>query len=592
MGRGRLCAPRTDRIKDQARAIGAPAEGVWGARRDNRQTACAHWPAKPRAFWSDPQIASRDHCIGRWRFVAAPQSSLSHEACGLRSMTAPRLDLTGVTKRFPGVIANDDVAFSIAPGEMHALLGENGAGKSTLVKMIYGVMRPDAGVMRLDGEAYTPNRPSDARARGVGMVFQHFSLFEALTVGENVALGMNAADIGRDLNDQIFTVSDAYGLSLDPSRTVGSLSVGERQRVEIVRCLLQNPRLLIMDEPTSVLTLQEVEDLFRTLRALVADGCSILYISHKLEEIRAHCDRATVLRGGKVVGHCDPAEATSRSLAELMVGMELALPTKSMVDFEAERLSVHDLSLPADDPFGVSLQNISFSVRAGEILGVAGVAGNGQGELLDALSGERLVDADAILLDQTPIGRFGPTARRGLGFCAAPEERLGHGAAPDMSLWENTLLSARSSQDLVRSGMLNLSAAKAYAAKIVSMFDVRTSGVDRHARTLSGGNLQKFIIGREILQDPKVLAILQPTWGVDAAAAAAIHRAIQDLAENGAAVLLISQDLDELMAVATTFAVIAGGRLSQPQPTDSMTVEEIGILMGGADGAASSGSTS
>jgi len=210
-------------------------------------------------------------------------------------MTAPRIELTGVTKRFPGVIANDDVAFSIAPGEMHALLGENGAGKSTLVKMIYGVMRPDAGTMRLDGEAYTPNRPSDARARGVGMVFQHFSLFEALTVGENVALGMNAADVGRDLNDQIVKVSDAYGLSLDPERTVGSLSVGERQRVEIVRCLLQNPRLLIMDEPTSVLTPQEVDDLFKTLRTLVADGCSILYISHKLEEIRAHCDKATVL---------------------------------------------------------------------------------------------------------------------------------------------------------------------------------------------------------------------------------------------------------------------------------------------------------
>lgn len=507
-------------------------------------------------------------------------------------MTAPRLELTGVTKRFPGVIANDDVAFSIAPGEMHALLGENGAGKSTLVKMIYGVMRPDAGAMRLDGETYTPNRPSDARARGVGMVFQHFSLFEALTVGENVALGMNAADVGRDLNDKIVKVSDAYGLSLDPERTVGSLSVGERQRVEIVRCLLQNPRLLIMDEPTSVLTPQEVEDLFRTLRTLVADGCSILYISHKLEEIRAHCDKATVLRGGKVVGHCDPSEATARSLAEMMVGMELALPKKSAADFGAARLTVNNLSLAADDPFGVSLHDISFTVRAGEILGIAGVAGNGQGELLDALSGERTTRSDAILLDQEPVGDVGPTDRRGFAFCAAPEERLGHGAAPDMSLWENTLLSARSSQGMVHGGMLRLSAAKAFAAKIISTFDVRTSGADKHARTLSGGNLQKFIIGREILQEPRVLAILQPTWGVDAAAAASIHRAIQELASNGAAVLLISQDLDELMTVSTTFAVIAGGRLSAPQPTDSITVEEIGILMGGAQQQALTGAES
>ena len=497
-------------------------------------------------------------------------------------MTVPRLELTGVTKRFPGVIANDDVAFSIAPGEMHALLGENGAGKSTLVKMIYGVMRPDAGSMQLDGETYMPNRPSDARARGVGMVFQHFSLFEALTVSENVALGMDAADVGRDLRDKIVKVSDTYGLSLEPERTVGSLSVGERQRVEIVRCLLQNPRLLIMDEPTSVLTPQEADGLFKTLRTLIEDGCSIVYISHKLEEIRAYCDKATVLRSGKVVGHCNPSEATTRSLAEMMVGMELAVPKETAAAFGAARLTVNNLSLGVDDPFGISLHNISFTVRAGEILGIAGVAGNGQGELLDVLSGERTTRSDAILLDKEPVGDLGPTDRRGFAFCSAPEERLGHAAAPDMSLWENTLLSARSSQGMVHSGMLKLSAAKAFAAKVISAFDVRTSGADKHARTLSGGNLQKFIIGREILQEPKVLAILQPTWGVDAAAADSIHRAIQELASNGAAVLLISQDLDELMAVSTTFCVIAGGRLSALQPTNSVTVEEIGILMGGA----------
>ncbi len=478
-------------------------------------------------------------------------------------------------------MANDDIGFAIAPGEIHALLGENGAGKSTLVKIIYGVLRSDAGEMRLDGQAFAPARPSEARARGVGMVFQHFSLFEALTVAENIALALQAAEVGRDLNRRIIEVGDAYGLTLDPTRTVGSLSVGERQRVEIVRCLLQQPRLLIMDEPTSVLTPQESEALFVTLRKLAADGCSILYISHKLAEIQAHCDRATVLRGGRVVGACNPRTATTRSLAEMMVGAELNLPRPTETTFREERLTVEGLNLERPAPFGVDLRGISFAVRAGEILGIAGVAGNGQAELMEALIGERPVKADAIKLDGRSVGVLPPTARRRLGLCSAPEERLGHAAAPEMSLWENVLLSARASQKMERGGFLDLAAARAFANRIVAAFDVRTAGVEHHARTLSGGNLQKFIIGREILQAPAALVIAQPTWGVDAAAAAAIHRALQALAANGAAVLLISQDLDELMAVATTFAVISGGRLSEPRPTASVTVEEIGLLMGG-----------
>jgi len=498
----------------------------------------------------------------------------------------PRLELSGIRKAFPGVVANDDVSLSVAPGEMHALLGENGAGKSTLVKMIYGIMRPDQGTMRIDGESYTPARPSDARAHGVGMVFQHFSLFEALTVADNVALGMNSADVDRNLNEEIVRVSDAYGLSLDPTRIVGSLSVGERQRVEIVRCLLQNPRLLIMDEPTSVLTPQEVDVLFETLRRLVSEGCSILYISHKLEEIRANCDRATVLRQGRVVGACNPRDATARSLAEMMVGAELALPVRTETDFGAARLVVDGLNLASDDPFGVDLSDISFTVRSGEILGIAGVAGNGQGELLDAISGERRVAPTAISLDGRPLGALAPTERRGLGLCAAPEERLGHAAVPNMSLWENALLSARTSQRMISGGLLDLKAARAFANRVVEAFDVRTAGIEHHAGTLSGGNLQKFIVGREIMQQPAVLAILQPTWGVDAAAAAAIHRAIQKLASEGAAVVLISQDLDELMAISTTFAVVAGGRLSEPRPTDSISAEEIGVLMGGVGAAA------
>ncbi len=494
----------------------------------------------------------------------------------------PRLEVEGVTKRFPGVLANDDVSFRVQPGEIHALLGQNGAGKSTLVKMIYGVLAPDAGEMRLDGADYAPARPSDARARGVGMVFQHFSLFDALTVAENIALGIDGAGTGRALRPKIEEISESYGLSLHPDRAVATLSVGERQRVEIVRCLLQDPRLLIMDEPTSVLTPREAEALFDTLARLAADGRSILYISHKLDEIRSLCRLATVLRDGRVIASVNPRAATSRELAEMMVGASVAEVRPTTAPFGAPLLVADKLALPREDPFGVDLKDISFTVRAGEVLGIAGVAGNGQTELLDALSGERLARADAIVMDGTPVGLLGPRGRRRLGLAAVPEERLGHAAAPDMSLWENVLLAGRARLGLERSGFIAPGAAKQFADRIIATFDVRTAGHDANAATLSGGNLQKFVLGRSILQAPSVLAILQPTWGIDAAAAAQVHQAIQDLAAAGAAIILISQDLDELLAITTTLAVISGGRLSPPRPTEEMNLERIGLLMGGA----------
>ncbi|HER26469.1 MAG TPA: ABC transporter ATP-binding protein [Rhodospirillales bacterium] len=493
----------------------------------------------------------------------------------------PLLELSGITKRFPGVIANDGVGFAIAPGEVHALLGENGAGKSTLVKMIYGVMRPDDGSMTFEGSPYAPAKPSDARAQGVGMVFQHFSLFEALTVANNIALGMNKEAVSDDLDQQIIDVSNSYGLPLDPTRYVGSLSVGERQRIEIIRCLLQNPKLLIMDEPTSVLTPQEVEILFETLTKLSSEGCSILYISHKLEEIRALCDKATVLRGGKVVDSCDPRQETAKSLAEMMIGTALAMPVPTDSEMGEARLVVKGLSMASDDPFGVDLHDISVTVHAGEILGIAGVAGNGQVELMEVLIGERTTDAHIITIDGAAIGGEGPTERRGRGMCSVPEERLGHGAVPEMSLWENTILSARTRKGMMSNGILDLSIAHSFADEIVDKFNVKTAGIEHNAASLSGGNLQKFIVGREILQTPTVLIILQPTWGVDAAAAADIHRALQELARGGTAILVISQDLDELMAISTRFAVIAEGRLSKPQQTGSLSIEEIGLLMGG-----------
>ena len=494
----------------------------------------------------------------------------------------PLLTINGLSKAYPGVIANDDVSFDIGKGQIHALLGENGACKSTLVKMIYGLVRLDSGTMTLNGTEFAPPTPHAARSSGVAMVFQHFSLFEALNVAENVALGMEDPPKQRLLAQRIREVSEAYGLPLDPSRLVGDLSAGERQRVEIIRCLLQDPKLLIMDEPTSVLTPQEVGILFETLRKLQSEGTSILYISHKLEEIKSLCEAATVLRRGKVVGECDPRAESARSMAEMMVGSTLHTPSRKAEAPGEVVLDLRGLSVASSNPFGTSLKDVTITVRAGDVLGIGGVAGNGQDELLAALSGEALATTDAVKLNDVGIGHLGPNARRALGLLTAPEERLGHAAAPDMSLTENALLTGAIRENLVTNGFLKWPATRAFAEKIIAEFDVRTPGPDVAARALSGGNLQKFVIGREILQRPLCLVVNQPTWGVDASAAAAIRQALLDLAAGGAAVVVISQDLDELMEISDSFAALNAGRLSAPRPIKGLTVDEIGLMMGGA----------
>ncbi len=494
------------------------------------------------------------------------------------------LRVEGVTKAYPGVVANSDVSFQIRAGEVHALLGENGAGKSTLVKMIYGLVRPDSGRMTLRGQPYQPAKPAEARRQGVAMVFQHFSLFEALNVAENVALGMENPPPMQALAGRIREVSADYGLPLDPARMVGDLSAGERQRVEIIRCLLQDPKLLIMDEPTSVLTPQEVEILFRTLRQLASEGTAILYISHKLEEIRTLCDEATILRRGKVVATCTPRERTAREMAELMVGTVLMPPVRAGRAKGEVALEVAGLSVASPIPFGTSLKSVSFTVRKGEVLGIAGVAGNGQDELLLALSGELRSASGDVKIAGLAMGDKGPNDRRLAGLVAAPEERLGHAAAPDMSLVENALLSGAVRQGLVRRGFVDWAATEAFAAGIIKDFDVRTPGTHVAARALSGGNLQKFVVGRELSQTPSVIVINQPTWGVDAAAAAAIRQAILDRASGGAAVVVISQDLDELLEIADDFAALNGGRLTPTRPVQGLTVDEIGLMMGGTHG--------
>jgi general nucleoside transport system ATP-binding protein len=499
-------------------------------------------------------------------------------------MNPPLLQLTGITKEFPGCLANDDVDLTVGQNQIHALLGENGAGKSTLVKIIYGVMRPDAGTMTWQGQKVAIQNPAHARRLGIGMVFQHFSLFEALTVVENIALGLNEAKDRVGLRDRIVEVSRSYGLPVDPDRRVHDLSVGERQRIEVVRCLLQNPKLLIMDEPTSVLTPQEVEILFTTLRRLAAEGCSILYISHKLEEVRALCEAATVMRLGRVVAHCTPREKTARELASIMISAELkpASERRAAPAAGKARLVLDRLTLRATSEFGTTLESISVSVAGGEILGIAGIAGNGQGELMAALSGETLAGRpETVMIGDVPAGHLGPHERRRLGGCFVPEERNGHGAVSTMSLSENGFLSAHLRAALVRLGVIDRRRTRAFADSVIRRFDVRTTGAKAVAQSLSGGNLQKFLVGREVLLDPAVLVISQPTWGVDAGAALAIHEAIIALAAGGAAVVIISQDLDEIFLLSDRIAVIAAGRLSEPIPVREATLERIGLLMGG-----------
>ncbi|MEH6576806.1 MAG: ABC transporter ATP-binding protein [Amphritea sp.] len=500
------------------------------------------------------------------------------------SNDTPLLELQGITKQYPGCLANDNVNLTIMPGEVHALLGENGAGKSTLVKYIYGVIKADTGRLLWNGEETNVTSPNFARKLGIGMVFQHFSLFDAMTVAENIALGMSDAPPPSELEPKIIEVSEKYGLPLDPKRLVHDLSVGERQRIEIVRCLLQEPKLLIMDEPTSVLTPQEVERLFVTLNRLKDEGCSILYISHKLEEVKAICQGATILRGGREVGACDPREETAKTMAEMMIGTDLVVPEKTQtVECQGNpRLLVNDLTIMSDQQFGTHLHAINLAVFGGEIVGIAGVAGNGQTELMEVLSGEMLcASEEMIMMDGNPVGLLGPTARRKLGGAFVPEERLGHGAVPDMPLHENTLLSAITAKNLLKFGFIKLTEATQFAKYVVKKFKVKTAGVEATAASLSGGNLQKFIVGREVLQAPDIFIVSQPTWGVDAGAAAAIHQSIIDLAATGAAVLVISQELDELFTICDRIAVIAEGRLSDARKTADVTVEEIGLLMGG-----------
>ncbi len=496
----------------------------------------------------------------------------------------PLLQAIGITKRYGTFLANDNIDIDLYAGEIHALLGENGAGKSTLVKIMYGLIQPSAGELRWMGNKVVLAGPSEARAQGVGMVFQHFSLFDNLTVAENVALGLDGKEGFAEMSARLAQVSNDYGLPLDPKREVWRLSVGERQRIEIVRALMQNPKLLILDEPTAVLTPQEADQLFIVLERLRSEGRGLLYISHKLEEVKRLCDTATILRGGKKISTCNPRAETAASLARMMVGADIGeVKSKTVRATTIPRLVINDLSLEPDDPHGTYLKNISLEVKGGEILGIAGVAGNGQDEFFAALSGERLSPIEGnVIFDGNAAGLMSVTQRRRLGAAFVPEERLGHGTAPRMRLSENALLTGHAASGMVHRGFVDKPATLATVDKTTTTFDVRKAKRDPEAVSLSGGNLQKFIVGREILREPGVLVVSQPTWGVDAGAAAVIRQALLDLSSRGTAVLVISQDLDELAEISDRIAVMFHGHLSEPLVAANATREKLGLLMGGS----------
>ena len=504
------------------------------------------------------------------------------------------IELRGIGKRFPGVIANHDVDITIAAGTIHALVGENGAGKSTLMKILYGVQKPDDGTIEVNGDQVSFATPADAISAGIGMVFQHFMLADNLTVLENVVLGAEKLQgIGDAARAAITEISTTYGFGLDPDELVETLGVGERQRVEILKVLYRGARIIILDEPTAVLVPQEVDALFDNLRQLKAQGHTLIFISHKLDEVRAVADQITVMRRGTTVTSVSPSEVSSRELAELMVGSELPSPsTEESTVTERVLLSVHDLDL-ADPSTGSGqaqrtlLTDISFDIHAGEVLGIAGVEGNGQTELVEALIGLRQPQRGVVRLDtgkgRDDITHWSTRDRREAGIGYIPEDRQRHGLLLDAPLWENRILGHQTRPPSVRGAWLNRSGARDDSTRIVEQYDVRTPGIDTTARALSGGNQQKFIVGREMSGDPMLLIASHPTRGVDVGAQAQIWDHIKQARREGLAVLLISADLDELIGLSDTIRVLLRGRLVGTFDPHTVTPTELGSAMTGAE---------
>ncbi len=495
--------------------------------------------------------------------------------------------LRGIGKRFPGVIANDDVNIDVRRGTIHAIVGENGAGKSTLMKILYGVQPPDSGTIEIGGEQVTLHSPADAISHGVGMVFQHFMLADNLSVLENVVLGAEKLHgIGGKARAEIKRISDSYGLDIEPDRMVEELGVGARQRVEILKVLYRGASIIILDEPTAVLVPHEVDELFTNLRGLKEEGLSVIFISHKLDEVLSVADEITVIRRGTTVKTVEPKSVTARQLAELMVGSELPSPsTETSTVTDQVLLSVEHLGLPSPDGRPL-LDDISFQIHKGEVLGIAGVEGNGQAELVEAIMGMRPGSTGNLELSGTDLSHLSTRERRESGIGYIPEDRHRHGLLLDSPLWENRILGHQGRPPSVKHGLIDKRAARADTQRIIEQYDVRTPGPDVLARALSGGNQQKLIVGREMSSDPILLIAAHPTRGVDVGAQAAIWDHIKDARRKGLAVLLISADLDELIGLSDTIEVILRGRLVGTFDPGDVTPEQLGSAMTGAGGAA------
>ena len=499
------------------------------------------------------------------------------------STVAPAVELRGITKRFPGVVANKDVTFSVRRGTVHAIVGENGAGKSTLMKILYGVQRADEGTISIDGELVSLHSPSDAIKAGIGMVFQHFMLADNLSVLENVVLGAEKRQgIADRARAEIERISTEYGLNVHADDLVADLGVGKRQRVEILKVLYRGAKILILDEPTAVLVPQEVDELFDNLRELKSEGLTVIFISHKLDEVLSVADTITVIRRGATVSTVDPKSVTARQLAELMVGSQLPSPsTEESTVTDRPVLTITDLTITRADCPDI-LKDITLTIHAGEVLGIAGVEGNGQAELVEAVMGMRDPEHGRILLGDKDISDWHTREIRESGVGYIPEDRQRHALLLDAPLWENVMLGHQTQTPNVKGIWVDAAGAKADTERIVAEYDVRTPSTNVTANSLSGGNQQKLIVGREMGHNPRVLIAAHPTRGVDVGAQAAIWDQIKKARREGLAVLLISADLDELIGLSDTIRVILRGQLSADFDPDVVTAQDLGAAMTGA----------
>ena len=491
------------------------------------------------------------------------------------------LNISNITKSYPGCLANDKINLKLNSGKIYALLGENGAGKSTLVKILSGIIQPDEGKILLNDRILKLNSPRDAKKNKIGMVFQHFSLFETLSVFENLIL--DSEEHRKSLENKIQNIINKYNFNIDLNIPVLNLSAGQKQKVEIIRCLIKNPDVLIMDEPTSVLTEQETGELFTSLKKFSKEGILIIYITHKLKEVIDLCDEVAVMRKGKLISLTKVSNEKIESLASKMIGQILKTVRKKRLKEKSkdQLIKIANLNYKSTNPFEVDIEDINFEVGRGECLGIAGISGNGQLELFQLLSGEITSENNSIVFDNIPIGKLNPQERRKYLMAFSPEDRLTHGAIPQMKIFENVALNNFKSSDFFKKGLINEKKIKVHSQKILTKFSVNTTNVDLKTQFLSGGNLQKLLIGRELITSPDLLICFNPTWGLDVGAINYIHETLIKINEQKKSIVLISTDTEELLKLSDNICVVNKGRISKIMKTSDVSTKKLGLLMGG-----------